>query len=115
MQVSGRAQFVGNVRQELVLEFQLLLLSDVQGAQQPLAFHGVADGALQLLAGNVAFDQVVLHSLMHRLDGQRFIVLAGKHHHRHVGRVLHDAAKGFRSVAVGQVQIQQHDGGCLLA
>jgi hypothetical protein len=42
----GRAQFVRNMRQELVFEFQLLLLSDIEGAQQPLPFHGVTDGAL---------------------------------------------------------------------
>jgi hypothetical protein len=46
---------------------------------------------------------------MHCFDGQCLIILAGKHHHRHVGRVLHDAAKGFRSVAIGQVQVQEHD------
>jgi hypothetical protein len=112
MQGQGRAQFVRDVRQELVLEFQLLFLTHVQRPQQPLPFHGIAYGPLQMLAGDVAFNQVILHSLVDRLEGQSLIVLAGEHHHRHIGRVFQHAAEGFRAAAVGQVQVQQHHGGC---
>jgi hypothetical protein len=105
------SQFVRNVRQELVLEIDLLFLSDFECAHKGLPFHGIADGPLQMLAGDVAFDQIVLNSLMDRLHGQRFIILAGKHDDRYVGRVLHNSTKGFRAAAIGKVQIQQHDGG----
>ncbi len=79
-----RPQFVRNVREELILEFQLLVAAHLQGAKQRLPFHGVAHGALQLAAGDIAFDQVVLHTLVHGLHGQRFVVLAGEDYHRHV-------------------------------
>lgn len=105
------AQLVRHVGQELVLEFELLLLRDLERAQKPLPFHRVADGSLQVLAGNVAFEQIVLHSLMHCLHGQGFVVLAGKHNYGHVRSVIHHTTKGFGAAAVGQVQVQQHDGG----
>jgi len=55
-------QFVRNVGQKLVLEFKLLLAADIQRAQQPLPFHRIADGTLQLFASDVALDQVVLNA-----------------------------------------------------
>ena len=99
-----------DVRQEAVLELQLLFLTDFEGAQKSLPFDGVADGALEVLARDIALDQVVLNALMDRLHRQDFIVLAGKHNDRNVGRVLHDPAKRIGAAAVGKVQIQQHDG-----
>ncbi len=92
-----------NVGQKLILEFQLLHAGDVESAQHPLPFHRVAEGALQLFAGDVAFDQVVLHALVDGFHRQSRIVLTRKDHHRHIGRLLPDPAKGFGAVAVGQV------------
>jgi hypothetical protein len=102
---------VRHVGEELVLEFQLLFLTDLKGAQQPLAFDRIADRALQMFARDIAFDQVILHSLMYRLDGQPLVVLAGKHDYRDAWRVFEDTAKGFGAAAIGQVQVEQNHRG----
>ena len=101
-----------NVRQKLVLEFKLLLAGDIQSAQQPLSFHRIADGTLQLFAGDLTFDQVVLNTEVDGFERQRLIVLPRKDHHRHVRRLLHDPAKGFCAVTVGKVQVEQYQRGC---
>ncbi len=103
-----RAQFVRHVREKAILEFQLLLLADFQRPQQRLPFDGVAHGALQILAGDVALDQVILHAVMDGLHGQHFVILAGEHDDRDIGRVFHEAAESFSAVAVGKVQVEQH-------
>ncbi len=109
----GRAQFVRNVRQKLVLEFQLLPAGDVECAQQRLPFHRIAHRPFQMLTGDVALDQVVLHALVHGLHREHFVVLAGKNYHRHVGSLLDDAPESFGAMAVRQIQIQQHQRGRL--
>ena len=104
-----RAQFVRHVREELVLEFQLLLAAHLQRAQQRLPFHGVAHGPVQPAAGDGAFHQVVLYALMQGLHGQRFVVLSRQDDDGHIRRLFQHLAKGFRSLAVGKVQVQQDD------
>jgi hypothetical protein len=81
-------------------------LTDFKRPYQRLPFHRIADGAFQMLAREIAFDQIVLYTVMHRLHRQYFVILAGKHNHRHVGRMFHDPAEGFRPAAIGQVQVQ---------
>src|SRR6266404_7991117 len=70
------------MRQKLILEFQLLLAGNFQRTQQRLPFYGITHGTFQLLAGNVALDQVVLDAQVYGLHGQRLVVLTGKDHHR---------------------------------
>ncbi len=92
-----------NVRQKLILEFELLFARDFQRTQQPLPFHRIAERTLQLFAGDVALDQIVLNALVDGFDRQRLIVLTRKDHHWYIRSLLHDPAKGFCAVAVGQV------------
>ena len=101
-----------DVGEKLVLEFKLLLAGDFQRAQQSLPFDCIAEGALQLLAGDVAFDQVVLNALVDGIDGQRLVVVPGKDHHRHMRSLLHDAMKSCRAMAVGKIQVEQHQRRC---
>ncbi len=88
--------------------------ADFERTEQRLPFHGVAHGAFQMVAGEVAFNQVVLHPLMNRLDRQRFIVLPRQDYDGHIWRLLQYGAKSRSAVAVGKIQVQQHDRGRLL-
>lgn len=105
------AQFMRNMRQKLILELQLLLAAHLQGTQQRLAFHGVAHGPIQSTAGDGAFHQIVLHALMEGLDGECFVVLSRQDDDGHIRGFLQHLAKGFRSLAVRKVQVEQDDGG----
>ena len=59
-----------NVGKEFILELKLLPPAHVERGQQSLAFNGIAHGARQLLAVEIALDQVILDSLMDRVDRQ---------------------------------------------
>ncbi len=109
-----RPQFVRDVRQQAVLEFHLFLPRHLQRAQQPLPLHCVADRAFQLLAGKSAFHQIILHAVVYRADGQRFVVLPREDNDRNVGGVRHDLAERFRTVTVGKVEIEQNQRRLLL-
>jgi hypothetical protein len=101
-----RSQFVRDVGEELVLELQLLLARGFEGAQQALPFDSVMQGALQLLAGDLAFDEIVLHPQVHGFDGEILVLLPGEYDHRNSWGFLHNAPEGFRSMTVRQVQIE---------
>ena len=110
-----RAQFVRNMRQELVFELQLLLAAHLQGTQQRLAFDGIAHGPIQPTAGDGALHQIVLHALMQGLHRQPFVILSRQNDDGYTGRFLQHLAKSFRTLAIRQVEIQQdHRGGFFL-
>ena len=92
-----------NVRQELILELQLLLAAHIERSQQGLTLDGIAHGVRQLLAIESALDQVILHSLVQGFGREFFVVMTGEHHDGHPGRVLQQTAIGLRSAAVGKV------------
>jgi len=66
----------------------LLFLRDFKSADHRLPLDRVANGALQMLAGEISFYQVILHALMDGFDGQRFVVLAGEHDQVEPSKVL---------------------------
>ena len=104
----GSAQFVRHVRKELIFELQLLLAAGIERSHQGLALDRITDGSPQLLAVEAAFDQVVLYALMNRFERKLFIVVAGEDHDRNPRGLTQHFPEGFRPVAVGQVQVQQH-------
>src|SRR5580698_10860452 len=108
----GSAEFVRDVREKLVLEFQLLFAADLERKQKRLALDGVPDGTIQFAVAEITFYQIVLHALMQRFDGQPFIILARQDHDRNLRSLGENFAKGFRSLAVGKIQVEQHYGGC---
>jgi hypothetical protein len=72
----GRPQFVRNVRQELILELELLVTAHLEGTKQSLPFDGIAHDALQVAAGDIAFHQVILNALVQGFYGQGLVILA---------------------------------------
>ena len=111
----GCAQFMRNMRQELIFELQLLAAAHIKRGDQSLAFHGVAQSARQLLAVKIAFDEVILHALVYRFERKFLVILPGQHDHRHAWRLAQYLAESICPVTVRKVQIQEHDRWLLLA
>ena len=94
---------------ELVLE-ALLLLDDAR------ALDRIAQAAVDQRAGlEVALAEVVLGARLERAQRQIAFARAREHHDRHARVGLAQPAHGVAAGAVGQVEVEQHDVGLLLA
>ncbi len=103
------AQLVRYVRQKLVLELELLLPAYFERSQQRLALNCVPHGAIELAVAEVAFDEIVLHALVKRFDRQPLIVLPRENDYRNFGCLGQHPAKCLRTLAVGEIQVEQHE------
>jgi hypothetical protein len=59
-------------------------------------------------AGDAAFYQVILRSLLQGFNRQSLVVLPRQHDDRHVRRFFQQPAEGLGALAVGKIQIEQH-------
>ena len=76
----------------------------------PLPFQSIAHGAHEEGTGHLAFDQVVLCPLLHRLHGDRLIVQTGHDDDGNVVEPSGDLVKsGQTTTAVRKGEIEQHD------
>ncbi len=67
------------------------------------------DGPPQPAFIDMIFYQVVLHTKLHRVDGNRFIAMPGDQHEgRRQRAVDHNVGQKFQTGDVGKAEIQQH-------
>ncbi len=95
------------LHQPLVFDRQQLVRVP-QRSDQAAALDGVVNAAPDRVARKRSFDQVVLGAVLQRLDGDRFIRQAGKHHDRHFGFIAAHGQQRIQAAAVGKREVQQH-------
>ena len=84
--------------ERLIERFELLL--------GLFSLHGVADGAGQIAAVAVPFEQEILGAPSDGFPGRGFVVQTGHHHDRQMRRHGVDLADRFDAPAVGQREVQ---------
>ena len=77
--------------------------------QLGLALDGVPDGADERRLAHLTFDQVILGAFANRSHSHFFVVGSAEHQQRDVPGLLAQPGEGFKTLAVGQVQVRDDD------
>src|ERR1700693_4542053 len=97
------------MREEFILELQLLLPEDVRFRLHAMAFNRVAESPRERTILDLPFDQIVLRAFLHRLVGQGLIVESREHNQRNARGCCLRPPDGIEAVAIWQPHIQQDD------
>ena len=74
-----------------------------------LAVDGMPQRSQQSGGVDLAFDETALRAFLQRLFGHGLVFQAREHHQRDAGRGCVDPAHRFKSLRIGQPQIEQND------
>src|SRR6202047_133494 len=97
------------MREEFILELQLLLPEEVRFRLHAMAFNRVAESPRKRTILDLSFDQIVLRAFLHRLVGQGLIVESCQHNQRNARGCCLRPPDGIEAVSIWQSHIQQDD------
>src|ERR1700682_4877168 len=97
------------MREELVLELQLMCTDEVGFPLHAVALNGMTKSPGKRAIFDLTFDQIVLRAFLHGFGGQGLVVQARQHDHRHVWGRRVGPTNRIEAMPIRQAHVQQDD------